>query len=139
MWRAGISTMMCCQETEPDIVWIEVDSIDDLMRFFNLVIGYESEPNSLYVRVNSQCFAGIQAGCWEFQFNLMDILDDQQEQTEDRFADFMQTIREYYPRSDNAEMFTRLFAFSPHQDVSGHKQWEWGAAEGRLLPHEMDH
>lgn len=138
MWRTGICTMMCCQETDPGIAWIEFDSIDDLMRFLNLVVWYESEPDSLYARVNSQRFAGTQAGCWEFQFNLMDILEDQQEQTEDGLAGFVPTIGVYFPKSDISEMYTRLIAFSQHMDVPAPIQRKPGAAEERLLPHEVD-
>lgn len=118
MWRAGISTMMCCQETASGLAWIEFDSIDDLMRFLNLVIWYEPEPESLYARVNWQRTGGDQPGCWEFQFNLIDVLEDQQEQTDDGFADFIPTIGVYFPKYDIQELCERIEEFTDDEKVA---------------------
>tara|TARA_R110002049_G_scaffold4601_5_gene32473 strand:- start:662486 stop:662992 length:507 start_codon:yes stop_codon:yes gene_type:complete len=119
MWRVGISTMMCCQETDPGIAWIEFDSVEDLMKFLNLVVPYDPNPESLYSRVNWQRTAVDPADCWEFQFNLLDILKDQQEQTEDGFSHFMPTVGAYFPRSDIRGIYERLETYSNYESLTG--------------------
>ncbi|GAA4464535.1 hypothetical protein [Novipirellula rosea] len=69
----------------------------------------------------------------------MDILEDQQDQTEDGFFYFMPTVGVYLPWSNIAKILTRLIAVLQNQDVSAPKQWERGAAEERLFLREMDH
>lgn len=110
---------MCCQETDPGIAWIEFDSIDDLMRFLNFVVPYDPKPESLYSRVNWQRTAVDPADCWEFQFNLLDILEDQQEQTDGGFSHFMPTVGVYFPRSDIRELYERLEDYFNYESMAG--------------------
>jgi len=108
LWKAGIETMMSCQETEPGIAWIEFDSPADILRFLNLVLWYEDGPDSLYARANWQRFAPTPPGSWEYQFNLVDILEDQEEQTVEGFVFLDSTVGLYFPRSDIPELHGRL-------------------------------
>jgi len=110
LWWMDIETMMSCQETDPGMAWIEFDSVDDLLRFLNLIIWYEPEPDSLYARVNWQRFSGNEPGTWEYQFNLMDVLEDDEEQTVEGTACFTPTIGVYFPKSDIPELINRLKA-----------------------------
>lgn len=57
-WKAGIGTIMCCQEFDDGIAWIEFESMPDLLKLVNIVIRYDGD--SIYNRVHTQFVDGIQ-------------------------------------------------------------------------------
>src|SRR5437879_5868276 len=67
IWKADISTLMSCEETEPGTAWIEFDSVADLVRFLNIVAVYEPGVDTLYNRINHLRTGTLSAACWEYQ------------------------------------------------------------------------
>jgi len=106
IWKAGIRTIMSCQETEPGISWIEFESADDLGRFLNIVAEYEEGADTLYNRI-SNWFAGpMSAPSWEYQLNLFDYrfgVDDYKGPT-----DFLVCVSVYFPHGDLPILLERL-------------------------------
>jgi len=47
-WKAGIQTIMSCQETDPGLAWIDFESVNDLVKFLNIVALYEAGVDTLY-------------------------------------------------------------------------------------------
>ena len=112
IWRAGIATMMSCQETEPGIAWVAFDTIDDLKLFRDMVVWFEDDEQSLYARANSPRFGYSVESPWEYQLNIIDCFEDQPEQTEDDCASFEFWVGLYFPQSDIPELVERLTAFA---------------------------
>lgn len=54
LWRAGIPTLMSCQETKPGTAWIEFEDLKHLRQFLNLVAQYEEGDDSLYDRISHE-------------------------------------------------------------------------------------
>lgn len=75
MWRAGIRTLMSCQEDAFGLVWLNFDCPSEATKFMNLVAEYEEEPDSLYQRMLGH-YAEV-ANTWEYDvlpedFNLIE-------------------------------------------------------------------
>jgi hypothetical protein len=51
MWRAGIRTLMSCQQGAFGLVWLYFDCPFYATKFMNIVAEYEEEPDSLYQRM----------------------------------------------------------------------------------------
>jgi len=93
IWKADIVTMMCCQETDAGIAWIEFDSMDDFLRFLNIVVKYEEGANTLYNRVNYQLTGDISEPLWEYHVNLLDIESAAKRRRQDgEVVDFHATV-----------------------------------------------
>ena len=105
IWKFGINTIMCCQETDPGIAWIEFDSIDDLQAFLNTVARYEPGVYTLYHRINYQLTGKISSPIWEYQLNLPDLNQCDSYQGATRLD---VTVGVYFPVSDIPEILDRL-------------------------------
>lgn len=105
IWQAGIKTIMCCQETDPEIAWIEFDSVGDLEGFLNIVARYEVGVDNLYNRINHELTGEMSAPAWEYQLNPLDLnqCNSYQGATE---IDF--TVGVYFPISDIPVILDRL-------------------------------
>ena len=108
LWEAGIETMMCCQETDPGIAWIEFGHSEDVARFLNRILNHDESEDSLYARSNWQRFVSPIEGSWEYQFNLFDGLEDHPDQTECGTVDLLASVGVYFPRSDIESIRDRL-------------------------------
>jgi hypothetical protein len=109
IWKAGIRTIMSCQETEPGIAWIEFDSVADLIRFLNVVAQYEEGVDTLYNRINRRRVGPTSTSCWEFQLNLLDCGFSPQD--DDRYegpADFLVSVGVYFPQGDLPVLVRRM-------------------------------
>ena len=51
IWRAGIETVMSCQDSPAGFVWIEFPSDMDARLFLDAVTEYEDGPDTLYNRI----------------------------------------------------------------------------------------
>lgn len=112
IWKAGIETMMSCQETEPGISWIEFDSAEETLRFLNLIARYEPGVDTLYNRIHDQRTGPMSAPVWEYQFNLMDVFDGVEGPVTDGMSDFDATVGVYFPTTDIPVLLQRLEAFN---------------------------
>jgi len=123
MWKAGINTMMSCQEAEPGTVWIEFDGLTDLRNFLDRVVWFEDDEGSLYARANWWRFPDA-SNSWRYELELVDFFEGQSEQTEDGDACFDFWVSLYFPQSDISELVSRLqniaSAKSPRYDTSAH-------------------
>ena len=112
IWKAGIQTMMSCQETNPGFAWIEFDSPEDLLRFLNLVTEHEVGIDVLYNRVNPQLRGDQSLPSWEFLVNFLDLCEDTEEQADFGIVDFEMTIGAYFPHADIPILLARLQSFN---------------------------
>lgn len=110
IWTTGIETMMCCQEVEPGIAWIEFPSVEELFRFLNLVTRYEAGIDTLYNRINHQRTGPMSAPVWEYRLDLMDIFEGQEEQVIDGLACFEGMASVFFPTTDIPVLLQRLQA-----------------------------
>ena len=116
IWKADIATMMCCQETDAGIAWIEFDSMDDFLQFINIVVKYEEGANTLYNRVNYQLTGDISKPLWEYHVDLLDIEAAAERRRDGREkADFDATVGISFPRVDLPIIFERIQAFNRHR------------------------
>jgi hypothetical protein len=84
IWKAGIFTLLSCEENRPGIMWIEFASAIEAKAFLNIVARYEEDINSLYNRIRQgwSRIDGVIPGAWEYAINPFDysmeqrILDD---------------------------------------------------------------
>jgi hypothetical protein len=117
LWRAGIETMMSCQETEPDIAWIEFNTVEDFERFLNLVADYEEGVDTLYNRINNQLTGALSAPCWEYQVNVFDCgFKPGDDNPRLGPADFHVTISVYFPHCDLPTILARM---KKHREMAG--------------------
>ena len=112
IWKAGIQTMMSCQETDPETAWIEFDSPEDLLRFLNLVTEHEVGVDVLYNRVNPQLRGDQSLPSWEFLVNFLDLCEDTEDQKDLGMVDFEMTIGAYFPHADIPVLLARLQTFN---------------------------
>jgi hypothetical protein len=117
LWRAGIDTMMSCQENRPGIAWICFPTPLDAKMFLDLVAVYPDETDvpfweTLYGRV-----AGFGSdGDWEYTVNVddlgvqEDIIDGKVEATCIGPSDFMFDVSVRFPRTDLPLILERLQA-----------------------------
>ena len=112
LWTAGIETMMCCQEVEPGIAWIEFTSVEELFHFLNLVTRYEPGVDTRYNRIDHQLTGPMSAPVWEYQLNLTDIFEGQEEQVIGGLVCFDATVGVYFPTTDIPVLLQRLQAFN---------------------------
>jgi hypothetical protein len=110
IWIAGIETMMSCQETQPETAWVEFVSVEETLRFLNLVTHFESGVDTLYNRIFHRRSGPMAAPVWEYQLNLLDIFEEQEEQIIDGIACFEATAGVDFPRSDISVLLERLRA-----------------------------
>lgn len=116
IWKADIATMMSCQETESGIAWIKFDSMDDFLRFLNIVAKYQEGANTLYNRINYQLTGDISKPLWEYNITLHDIESAAEERRQvGGIVDFDVTVGLYFPREDMSIIFERIQA---HNQVS---------------------
>jgi hypothetical protein len=108
MWKAGIETMMCCQEVELGIAWIEFSEIKELYRFLNLVTRYEPGSDTRYNRINWHVRGPMSTPEWTYQFNLHDMFEGEEEQTIHELARFYATVGVYFPATDISVLLQRL-------------------------------
>ena len=66
--KAGINTLMSCQENRPGIAWITFSRVNDLGRFLEIVGAYEPDGTSLYRRITGDA----EEGGWEYELYPMD-------------------------------------------------------------------
>lgn len=50
IWKAGIATVMSCEENQPGIIWIQFLEVEDAVTFLNIVAPYEETWESIYNR-----------------------------------------------------------------------------------------
>lgn len=112
LWQAGIKTMMSCQETEPGIAWVEFDSVDELVKFLNIVAEHGEGKDTLYNRVTHQSTDSL-LPCWEYQLNLMDGgLDPDINGGHEGPSDFFATVGVYFPDKDLPVLIRKLAAWN---------------------------
>ena len=115
IWKADIVTMMSCQETESGIAWIEFDSMDDLLKFLNIVSEYEEGVDTLYNRINHQLTGDITKPIWHYQVNLQDLDEYEPDREDGGLVDFLATVGIYFPHEDLPIIFERIQAFNQHR------------------------
>ncbi|MGB4707084.1 MAG: hypothetical protein WBH28_01370 [Fuerstiella sp.] len=103
------------------------DSIEDLSRFLDLAVSFDDTPDSLYSRVNWQRFDHVPDRSWDFQFNLVDILQGREEQENNGTCWFVATIGVYFPQSDIETLTQRLVDLAG--DVPAQTVGSFGEAE----------
>lgn len=112
MWRAGINTVMSCQNCFEGCAWIEFDSAEELTRFFGMIVYYEPHENSLYRRITRTQRDLDAELSWEFELHVHDMFEDQPEQIEYGIACYFASVGAYFPRSDIQELHRRLSVFN---------------------------
>ena len=109
MWRAGIETVMSCEETRPGIVWIEFP-LASAQRFLEIVSQYNPNTGSLYWRA-----LRLGDNPWTYDlhpedWNRVEWLNERDEIEHKHVGaariSFDVSIR--FPRSDIPEIVTRL-------------------------------
>lgn len=111
IWKAGIETLMSCQETEPGMAWIEFPSVEELVQFLNIVADHEAGIDTLYNRISNQLNGPLSARSWEYQLNLDDgglSLDRAISFTGP--PDFYATVGVYFPHGDLPILLDRMKA-----------------------------
>lgn len=119
IWNAGVDTMMCCQEVAPGIGWIEFPSVEDLLRFLNIVTVYEPGVDTLYNRIRHDLAGTTSSPEWEFQFNLLDICDTGESRSGGERVCFEPTVGAYFPASDIPLLIERLQEFNEVTSSAG--------------------
>ena len=114
VWKAGIDTMMSCQETWDGIAWIAFDSVDDVLRFLDIVAFYEPGADTLFNRICDDLVGELSSPEWEFRFNPMPLIDCSVEQITGAPVSFHATIGVYFPQTDIPTLLNRLRLFNEH-------------------------
>ena len=109
LWIAGIDTLMSCQEVSPGIAWIDFPDVHELLRFLDLVTWYEDGIDTFYNRVTGQRAGFISLPPWEYQLDLLDVVEDR-EVLMDGMGRFDATVGVYFPIPDIAKLTARLQA-----------------------------
>ena len=112
IWKAGIETMMSCQEALPGIAWIEFPEVKEILRFLNMVTLFEPGIDTLYNRINPTLTGAKSAPDWEYQFNLLDNLADEEEQVVAGLTVFDATVGVFFPVTDMPVLIDRLRIFN---------------------------
>ena len=105
---------MSCQETESGIAWIEFDSMDDFLRFLNIVTRFEAGADTLYNRIDFQLTGDISKPLWRYQVNLLDLEADEPGRADGNMAYFQATIGLYFPHEDLPIILERIQAHNEH-------------------------
>ena len=109
IWRANIKTIMCCQEVQDGIAWIEFESIRDMLKFLNLTVNFDGDhKDSLYNRVYTQNLSGTLLPDWEYQINLMDIGEHDPDRQVGGNVLFEATVGIYFPQHDISHLLKQL-------------------------------
>lgn len=67
IWKAGIGTVLSCQENQPGITWIAF-VITNVADFLHIVVGeYNDEIDSLYNRIRQEWEDSKRVGWWEYE------------------------------------------------------------------------
>lgn len=112
LWRAGLRTVLSCQENRPGVAWIMFATQDDLCRFLDIVAEYDPEDGSLYRRVSQRTSA--EEGCWEYDLHLEDAavyeeeMDDSIIDWHDGEACFYFSASARFPRTDLPMLLDRM-------------------------------
>lgn len=67
IWTAGIDIDLSCQEDQPGIIWIHFMTLDDGIRFLNIVVRYQQESEGIYNRVLGHWKRDSAVPRWTFQ------------------------------------------------------------------------
>ena len=110
VWKAGIPTLMSCQETDPRVAWIEFEEVAHLQQFLNLVAVYEDGAGTMYNRIAHELVAPAPAtASWEYQLNPLDCGEDRGARPHAACAcDFVFTAGVYIPHADLTAVLDRL-------------------------------
>ena len=117
IWKAGIFTLLSCEENRPGIMWIEFASAIEAEAFLNIVARYEEDIDSLYNRIRqgwSHIDGEIQ-GAWEYAINPLDysveqrILDDDSiEESCSGPSEFIFSMGIRFPKEDYPTILQRM-------------------------------
>lgn len=104
MWKAGVWTIMSCEENRPGVAWIELHA-GYFQKFLNMVLDpaqFEDEP-SLYSRISSRYDV---EGSWEYKITVDDygidetVDDDEVTETHSGKLDLVLVVDIRFPRTD---------------------------------------
>jgi hypothetical protein len=121
LWRAGVDTVMSCQDNTAGRVWIQFFSSQSLERFLNIVGEYEEGEGSLYDRIQSadDCTTRPDRGGWWYSLCPSDVAcDEEDDHDEEAGADewlepqFAACLSVRFPRADLPTVLQRLKQFN---------------------------
>ena len=101
LWKAGMRTVLSCQENRPGVAWIQFFSVDDLTYFLDTVGGCAAvEEDDLYWRITQD--ADEDGGSWEYALHPMDIAadDEADDDWHEHLPDFAFLPSVRFPRTD---------------------------------------
>src|SRR5262249_18565268 len=112
IWKAGIETIMSCQEVEPGICWIEFEP-DQLEKFLNIIAKYEDGADTLYNRIVGELTGPKSAPEWVYLFSphnyAIDPDDpDSYDASGPYLGAFYLAADVYFPQSDLPVLLKRL-------------------------------
>lgn len=117
IWKAGIFTLLSCEENRPGIMWIEFVSAIEAEVFLNIVARYEEDIDSLYNRIRQAWtrIDGVIPGAWEYAINPFDysveqrILDDYSiEESSTGPSEFIFSMGIRFPKEDYPTILQRM-------------------------------
>jgi hypothetical protein len=109
IWKAGIPTMMSCEENRPGWTWIAFVTAEYAAQFLNAVARYDENVDSLYNRILHSWDppTGTVEGFWEYvtmPFNMAVIFEETEEgalaETCTGSANCLFDVSIRFPRSD---------------------------------------
>jgi hypothetical protein len=119
LWRAGVATVLSCQDNQADRVWIAFDSSEDLARFLDIVGEYEEGEGTLYDRIQSadDHTTRPDRGGWWYSLWPSDLAcdedDDHDEEADEWLGpQFAVSLSVRFPRADLPTVLQRLKQFN---------------------------
>lgn len=111
LWKAGIATVLSCQENRPGVAWIMFLMAEDLSTFLDIVAEYDPDEASLYRRIS---LASDLEECWEYDLRPQDaalheeFLGGGVEEWHEGEACFYFNVSVRFPRTDLPTLLQRM-------------------------------
>ncbi|HEY1600287.1 MAG TPA: hypothetical protein VGG64_11835 [Pirellulales bacterium] len=111
IWRAGIETVMSCQEDGWGRIWIEFGDVQAGQRFLNMVAQYESGVGNLYHRMHPRWSSDDDSWWYEVHVNDFALQEDPFDEKSVGYegpSDFYFAFCVRFPPADLPEVIRRL-------------------------------
>jgi transcriptional regulator with XRE-family HTH domain len=140
IWRAGIETVMSCQQNTRGCVWLCFPHACEAEKFLNLVARYEDGEDELYWRINPEWDNRGPLPRWEYSVNIEDLAlvnvgdEDVIEYAYDPPPAFLFSVSVRFPPQDLPVVLQRLrehSALAAGQNGRPARQNGQAAGEGR--------
>ena len=116
LWKAGIVTLMSCEENRPGWMWIDFAHVTAAEHFVSIVARYETGIESLYNRIRGEWepLTGDLVGKWQYAVSPMDVAVEESE-TDGHIEEacvgpsvFLFTLSIRFPKADYSTVLARM-------------------------------